>query len=312
MQWEKLGLAYRASEHAAPGWNVSSALTPTPWRLDDDTIRVFCGFRDADGISRIGFVDVSAADPLQVRAVSPQPALDIGRDGCFDDNGVILGDVVEADGVLYLFHVGFQLVKKAKFLAFSGLSVSYDRGQRFVRVSEAPILDRMPGQNTIGAIHAVLRENGRWRIWFARGDDWEMISGRPFPRYHICHVETEDLLQIPAAAVQTCVLPEWPEYRIGRPRVYRLADGSYRMYATYGTTGGDYLPRAFVSADGVDWQVSPDGPGIGLSASGWDARTLCYPALIDNGRETLMFYNGNDMGLEGFGVARCRERLLSV
>jgi hypothetical protein len=30
---------------------------------------------------------------------------------------------------------------------------------------------------------------------------------------------------------------------------------------------------------------------------------LCYPALIRQRDQWLMFYNGNDMGVDGFGVA---------
>jgi hypothetical protein len=40
-----------------------------------------------------------------------------------------------------------------------------------------------------------------------------------------------------------------------------------------------------------------------LSASGWDSRVICYPALIRQRDKLLMFYNGNDMGVDGFGVA---------
>ena len=40
-----------------------------------------------------------------------------------------------------------------------------------------------------------------------------------------------------------------------------------------------------------------------LSASGWDSRVICYPALIGHHDKLLMFYNGNEMGVDGFGVA---------
>jgi hypothetical protein len=122
--WVKRGLVFDTARQGVGGWMRHSALTPTPYRLDDELIRVYAGFRDADGVSRIGYVDVRADDPATVVRVSAEPVLDIGRAGCFDDNGVILGDLVDAPGGLHQFYVGFQRVAKAKFLAFSGLAVS--------------------------------------------------------------------------------------------------------------------------------------------------------------------------------------------
>ncbi|KFA30629.1 hypothetical protein KWS_0115915, partial [Xanthomonas vasicola pv. musacearum NCPPB 4384] len=162
-----------------------AALTPTPHRLSAQVLRVYAGFRDAQGVSRIGYVDVRADAPTQIVGVSKQPVLDIGRDGCFDDNGMILGDVVAGPDGLYMFYVGFQRVAKAKFLAFTGLAVSCDGGESFQRRQETPLLDRAPGRSTIAAVHSARYEEGRWRLWYAVGDDWETIGGQPYPRYHI-------------------------------------------------------------------------------------------------------------------------------
>ncbi|WP_368564641.1 hypothetical protein [Pseudoxanthomonas sp. UTMC 1351] len=299
--WAKKGLVFDAARHGVGGWMRHSALTPTPWRLDEETLRVYAGFRDGDGVSRIGYVDVRADDPTVVVRVSPEPVLDVGRGGCFDDSGMILGDVVETPEGLHLFYVGFQRVAHAKFLAFTGLAISSDGGESFQRRQETPILDRAQGRSTIAAVHSVRYEQGRWRLWYAVGDDWERIGEAPFPRYHIRYVETGDLDAIPRED-QVCLLPSGSEYRIGRPRVYRF-DGRYLMYFTRGNTTGEYFPGLAESEDGVQWRRCDEALGLALSGSGWDARTLCYPALIQHRDKLLMFYNGNDMGREGFGLA---------
>jgi len=299
--WTKRGLVFDVARHGAGGWMSHSALTPTPWARGDGTIRVYASFRDASGVGRIGFVDVLADDPTRVLRVSAEPALDIGRGGCFDDSGMILGDVVEAPGGLHLFYVGFQRVAGAKFLAFSGLAISTDGGERFWRVQETPILDRAPGRSTIAAIHSAHYADGLWRLWYAVGDDWEYLEGRPYPRYHIRYAETRDLRAMPRHD-RVCLRPRGDEYRIGRPRVYRLGR-RYAMYFTWGDRAGRYLPGLAFSDDGVNWERRDDALGIAPSAAGWDARTLCYPALVRHGGKLLMFYNGNDMGRDGFGVA---------
>lgn len=300
-EWTKKGLVFETSRHGVGGWMLHSALTPTPCRLSDDVIRVYAGFRDADGVSRIGYVDVRADNPSSIVNVSAEPVIDLGRDGCFDDNGMILGDIVDAPGGLHMFYVGFQRVAKAKFLAFTGLAVSDDGGNCFRRTQDTPILDRAHGRSTIGAVHSAMYENGRWRLWYAVGDDWETIDGRPFPRYHIRYAETTDLGRMPRED-KVCLRSEGSEYRIGRPRVYRLG-GKYVMYFTRGNVTGEYFPGVAYSDDGVVWKRRDEALGLALSERGWDSRVICYPALIRQRDKWLMFYNGNDMGFDGFGVA---------
>jgi predicted GH43/DUF377 family glycosyl hydrolase len=301
LDWTKKGLVFHTARRSVGDWMRHSALTPTPYRISDQLIRVYAGFRDDWGVSRIGYVDVRADDPLSVVHVSPEPVIDIGRDGCFDDNGMILGDIVEVPDGLYMFYVGFQRVAKAKFLAFTGLAVSRDGGEHFQRMQETPILDRAHGRSTIGAVHSAMHDGNRWRLWYASGDNWEYVDGRPFPRYHIRYVETDDLSRIPHDDF-ACLYPRGSEYRIGRPRVYRL-DSGYVMYFTRGNVSGAYFPGLAYSADGIHWERHDEELGLALSDGGWDSRVICYPALIRQRDKFLMFYNGNDMGLDGFGVA---------
>jgi hypothetical protein len=136
------------------------------------------------------------------------------------------------------------------------------------------------------------------------GDDWETIDGRPYPRYHIRYGQTHDL-RVPPREDRVCLTPQGSEYRIGRPRVYRIG-GRHVMYFTRGNTNGEYFPGIAYSSDGSAWQRRDEELGLALSAQGWDSSTICYPALIRNGDKLWMFYNGNDMGRDGFGLAEAR------
>jgi len=302
--WRKVGLVYEASKYTIDGWRLNSGITPQPYRLNEHTLRVFSGSRDVSGVSRIGYADFDINDVSAPVRVSETPVLDIGRDGCFDDNGMILGDVRLHQGQLFMFYVGFQNVAKAKFLAFSGLAISSDQGESFQRVSEAPILGRSANQTTIGAIHTAIFEGGVWRIWFARGDGWKFLGGKPYPQYHIRYVETSDLMNIPNSSIE-CAMPLGKEYRIGRPKVYRLLDGNYMMIATRGDELGNYTPVIFWSEDGVNWLRDDEAFPLKCSShKAWDSQMFAYPTLINGvDNSTLMFYNGNNMGVDGYGLA---------
>lgn len=299
MNWRKLGLVFRPD--GSRPWAANSALTPTPIMLDDDTIRVFAGFRDNEGVSRIGYVDLNAADPREVMGVSSEPVLDIGRDGAFDDNGVILGDIIRVGSEMRMYYVGFQLVKKAKFLAFTGLAVSSDNGGSFTRFSEAPILDRSSNGLYIRAIHSVMEEHGRFRIWYACGNGWQNIGETCYPQYNIRCIESADGLNFSGEG-ELCIDVSGTEYRIGRPRVFRRHNG-YVMHYTKGTVEGEYLAGYAESKNGTDWVRLDHKLGLSLSDEGWDSRHLAYPAVVRTRYGTYLFYNGNDMGREGFGCA---------
>ena len=306
MQWTKLGPVFAPNGELS--WAAHSFMTPVPVLLDATTIRVYGGMRDAAGVSRIGWVDLSADDPTQVLEVSQMPALDIGTPGMFDDNGVILGDVIwMPDGRLAMYYVGFQLVQKAKFLAFSGLAISDDGGTTFARASPTPILDRAPHAPFIHAVHSVEVQPGGagYRAWVSCGRRWETIGEQVYPQYDCWTLTSLDGHNWDLGSAE-CILEPGPgEYRIGRPRVNRLASGSYELRVTSDTLSKQYACYRLVSKDGR--QFSPDRVvELSRGQSGdWDGEMACYPARLDlaDGRSYL-FYNGNGMGRSGVGVAR--------
>jgi len=303
MKWRKMGLIYAPDGTSA--WARHSALTPTPVLVDNETIRVYVGFRDERGVSRIGFVDVDADNPSKIKNVSRTPVLDVGLPGTFDDNGVILGDIVKNGDELRMYYVGFQLVEKVKFLAFTGLALSSDGGLTFNRYSRVPVLDRSDDGIYIRAIHSVMIEDGVWKIWFASGNGWEWIDGKPYPQYNIRYTESTDGIKLSQESI-LCIDVERNEYRIGRPRVYKR-DKKYIMLYTKGAVNGDYLPGYAESFDGKEWVRQDDRLGITLSESGWDSKSLCYPSLLEHGGRVYMFYNGNNHGKTGFGYAVLEE-----
>jgi len=80
------------------------------------------------------------------------------------------------------------------------------------------------------------------------------------------------------------------------------------MTFTYGTTGGKYESGYAFSDDLNKWERRHDF-GLYPSGNGFDSRHLAYPALIrTTSGEVYCFYNGNDMGAEGVGVAKLLKK----
>ena len=132
MHWKKLGVVY--SPDGSQPWAKSHAMIPTPFRLNDEVIRIFVTFCDANGIGRPGFVDISVHNPLKVLNVSQQPLLELGKPGTFDENGLLACSVLDlGNGNMYMYYVGFELGTKIRYRLLTGLAISEDHGNTFTR-----------------------------------------------------------------------------------------------------------------------------------------------------------------------------------
>lgn len=304
MKWVKKGLIYKP-DFDKKSWKYSSALVPTPILLNEEVIRVYFTARDIDGVGRGAYVDLNSQNPSEIIKVSQNPVLDIGQPGCFDDNGVLITSIVSVQDLMRLYYVGYQKVEKVKFLAFSGIAESIDGGESFTRISNVPALDRAEEGIYIRCIESAFFEQNVWKVWYLVGNQWNTIDKVPYPNYYIKYCESKDGLTFPKEG-SSCLKHQDDEYRLALPRVYKTPTG-YEMYYTIGRLDKSYLPGRAVSSDGINWTRVDDTVGIHLSEEGWDSQTLCYPSLLKVRDKTYMFYNGNNMGFEGFGYAILSE-----
>lgn len=300
MKLEKKGIIYCPNgEHE---WELNTFMTPHAMQISHGVIRIWGGVRDKDGVSRIKYIDVDENNPCNILHISSKPALDIGNKGCFDDNGMILGDILNVKGRLYMYYVGFQKVQKVKFLAFSGLAFSDDMGETFYRFSEVPILDRTNRGRYGRCIHTVLYDEGLFKCYYAIIDDWKYINGVPYPVYNIWYTVSEDGIHFSREDTCLCVDTQGDEYRIGRPKVYKTKTG-YEMFYTRDLVSKDYLAGYAISEDGINWIRRDDTFNLSKSKEGWDSEMACYPVKLLTDRNQYLFYNGNGMGKTGVGYA---------
>ncbi|WP_448682162.1 hypothetical protein [Pseudomonas nicosulfuronedens] len=303
MRWRKLGLipAPRVGE-----WAVSHAMTPTPMLLDDERIRLYVSCRDSQGIGRPGYLDVSAANPLQVLDVCQRPLLDIGRPGTFDENGLLVCSVVETEvpGRLYMYYVGFELGMQIRYRLLTGIAISEDGGETWRRWRETPALERSPEELYFRGGPCVLREEGRYRMWYVAGSQWLELEGKSMPVYELRYLESADGLHWGSRGEACLPLdPQRDEHGFGRPWVLRDEQGYQLHYSVRRRSLAAYRLGVAMSAEGHAWVRRDEELNLDVSASGWDSEAIMYSApLIWRGR-TYCFYNGNDFGVDGIGVA---------
>jgi hypothetical protein len=302
-RWEKLGRVWVAAGEQP--WARTHAALPTATMLDEERIRVYVACLDEAKVGRIGYVDVAARDPRQVLAVSERPVLDVGAPGTFDDSGVNPLWLLEHDGRLYLYYVGWQLGTRVRYYLFAGLAVSDDGGSSFARVSQAPLLDRRDGELFVRTAPCVRREGATWKMWYIGGDSWVEGRGKQLPRYGLRYLESNDPRRWEGPGRLVMDVRGGDEHGFGRPFVVEEG-GRYRMWYSVRTISAGYRLGYAESPDGLTWERMDEAVGIAPSATGWDSEMVCYSFLQPTRYGTYLFYNGNDYGASGFGVAVLR------
>lgn len=301
MQWKKKGLIYCPKEKGT--WMEQFAMLPTPI-LIGEKLRVFLGFCDKNNVGRIGYIDVSPEEPKKIIKISKKPVLDIGKIGCFDDNGVVPISILKKKDEIFLYYIGFQLGVKVPYYMFCGLAISKDNGETFERYSESPILDRINDEVYARCGVNILFDNGIYKMWYIGSyrEGWTEGKNKLKPLYIMKYTESKDGICWNKNPIQCMEYQSEDEHGFGRPFVWK-EENRYKMFYSIRTYSRGYYIGYAESDDGIKWERKDGKAGIDLSINGWDNENLSYPYLWSYKDKTYMFYNGNGCGKSGFGYA---------
>lgn len=307
MKWFKRGIVWKP-EGSAP-WARTHGMGPTPFRLNDEVIRVFVTSIDDKGRGRPSYVDVSAHDPTHVLGVSPSAILDIGKRGAFDDNGVMAISVIQPElGTLFMYYAGFELCTNIRYRIFSGLAVSSDNGVTFTRKSQAPILDRTDTELFFRSGPFAMLDGGVFKLWYVAGSEWTMVNGKTMPVYELRYQESLDGIHWSISGKLSLAITGEDEHGFGRPWVVKRGLNNYQLfYSIRRRSFNAYRLGYAESDDGVNWVRKDSEMGLDVSPGEFDSDAIMYSAVISVGDKTYCFYNGNNFGEHGFGVAELIE-----
>jgi hypothetical protein len=270
---------------------------------------VYVQIRDKDNVGRVGYVDVDARNPLNVLSFSTHPVLDIGRKGCFDDNGVFQTSVVRINqNRLFMYYVGFELCHHIRYRLFTGVAISEDNGNTFSKYSESPALDRVDGEMFFRCgPHVLKTEDDFFRMWYVSGNEWLDLDDKSMPVYNLKSLTSKDGVIWQGKGTLVMDLDHENEHGFGRPYVVPHAQGFRMFFSIRKKSPMVYKLGYCESNNGIDWIRRDDHLGIDLSETGWDSESMAFPAFIETHDKKWLFYNGNDFGRDGFGLAELVE-----
>ena len=306
-KWEKSGFIYKPQNEC--DWWKTHAMAPAPILLNKNTIRIYIGAWDSNNISRITYIDVDSKKPNIVKKISKKMILDIGQDGCFDDNGVFPGHAYKCpDGKIYLYYTGFQKLDKIPFSNFSGLAISNDNGENFERVSQAPVMDRADEGLYTRAGLSTIYDEGIFKCCYSVGSGWYKIAGKERPIYDINYIETKDGISFANKGQKIIEVDLNKEHGLGRPQIIKLKKQIFCFY-TRRTLDFKYFIGVAQLVDNKWERIDDWFNDIKHGEKGaFDEQMIYFPAVIDTGEDIFLFYTGNGYGKDGIGYLKLIHR----
>ncbi len=295
IKWKKLGLVIRPRDEL--WWAQSHAMIPTPEQVDQSLYKIYFSGRNSNNQSQIGWALIDLQNPKNIIELSAEPVLSTGELGCFDDNGVTPSCIVNHEGEKRLYYIGWNPGSTVRMHLFGGLAVSTDGGEKFQRWSRAPIIERCPTDPYLNTAPWVVRGDDDWRMYYVSGTGW---LHKDLPRYNIKLARSEDGKHWQRDGHVCIDFADSTENALARPYVI-YDEGVWRMWFAH--KGEAYRLGYAESLDGIDWQRNDDFAGLELSDSDFDSDMIEYAAVVVHEGRHFMFYNGNNYGFDGIGLA---------
>ena len=305
MNWKRLGRIVEANPKL--GWSQQFAAIPTVRILNEDVLRVYYYSMDNEFNGRISYVDVSSNNPTDIIFRSEKVLLDIGTPTSFDDGGVCPLQFLQHENGNWLYYLGVQRTTDVPYRYFAGVSKEQVDGS-FQRFQANPVLLPTKSEPDIRSAVSIVKEENLFRMWYVGASGWIEINGKSVPTYRIHHAVSTDGLNWEVDQHDCIQFQNEDEFGFGRPWVMKT-DFGFEMYYSVRTKSMGYRLGYATSADGYTWERKDRELNFSVGSEDWENESVCYPCVVDVNGKRYLFYNGNQNGKTGFGVAVLEEEL---
>jgi predicted GH43/DUF377 family glycosyl hydrolase len=311
-KWNKLGLLFNPNHIKHLNWIESYAQAPATMEFEN-YLRIYFSCRpprDENGlfVSYSAYVDVDKNNLFSIRDIAKKPILSLGERGCFDEFGTYPVSVIRRDCEIWAYYAGWTRCQSVPFNTQIGLAISKDEGRTFERIGRGPILSFSPLESTVISGPKIRKFGSKYYLFYIAAKQWIVVNGHPEFSSKIRVAISDD--GIKWEKMNRDLIPEVLniEESQASPDV-TYSNGKYHMFFCY------WDPKTFritqkrrigyaYSLDLMHWHREDHKAGIDVSADGFDSEMLAYPHVFSINGSTYMLYLGNDVGRNGFGIAK--------
>lgn len=300
MTWIRKGKLF-GNDSCDLSWLKLNTQLPIPYLVEKDRLRLFLTFCDELNRGRLGYIDVNPDNPAEIYGYSKEPLLDLGKQGRFDENGVVSTAILVDNDQIILYYCGFQKHINYPYSSLTGIAVSNDNGESFVRVKETPLLERKDGEMFIRTGAGVYKYGDIYRLYYASGNEWLNLNGKLVPKYSFKYIDSKTPFIFNGEGKDLFQL-RGDEYGMTTPQIIETESGYEMVYSIRSVSDG-YRMGFAVSDDGINFERKDEWIDIERPDDEFDSEMICYGKLYKNKGRTYLFYCGNHFGMDGIGWA---------
>ncbi|WP_299270999.1 hypothetical protein [uncultured Psychrosphaera sp.] len=314
-KWKRLGQVFVPDKYNTPLWMQEFAQSPSAI-LYKGLIRIYFCTRPKPNdkksyVSYIGYLDVTKDDPTKIVNISPEPLIDLGGVGTFDEFGTNPVSAIKLnEDEVNLYYAGWTRCESVPINGAIGIVASTDGGNSFERLGAGPVIPYSLHEPFMMGSPRVKIFNGVWYLFYVAGKVWiESDSNKLEPIYKIRAASSNDGInwnkfntdlivdKIGELECQAC-----PDVSFFDGKFHMFF--SYRNHTEYKNSKGGYRIGYASSSNLFNWERDDSIANFDVSAvsDDWDSQMVSYPNILQLDNRVLMFYQGNQMGLRGFGV----------
>jgi predicted GH43/DUF377 family glycosyl hydrolase len=296
MTWKKLGQIYKFK--SIDDYLLSHASNPLAVHLKDDIYRVFFSGRCQENKSSVGYVDINIITH-EVIFTCEKVAFKYGEEDSFYSHGVSIGNMYKVEEKKYIQFMAWQIRDGGHWRGDIGrLEVSDDYMQ--LKLDPQDVYIGCDDEDPISLSYSwIMQDENIYKMWYGSTIDWSSENGEMIHVIKYAISKDGENWQKHGLAIP---------YELGiaqafsRPTVLKDHQ-DYHMWFSYRSGDGTKYRIGYAhSIDGINWDRKKNS-GIDVSKEGWDSEMICYPFVFKHKGKTYMFYNGNDYGKTGFGLA---------
>jgi len=317
-KWKKLGRLFNPTEIRNKSWMKEFAQSPSVLIFNKFVRVYFCcrPLPDINGqyVSYIAYIDLNRFNLFEIINISKNPVLKLGELGTFDEFGTYPVSVIQQGDDIRAYYAGWTRCESVPINAAIGVAISQDKGETFSRLGNGPVLSYSVDEPFVIGSPRIRVFNNHWYLWYVAGKKWIKHSGRPEPVYKIRMAISNNGLDWKKIGKDLIANVLEENECQASPDVF-FYNGKYHMFFScrysfdFKTKGKGYHIGYAFSDDLINWTRDDIHAGIDVSKEGWDSESVSYAHVFELDSNIYMFYQGNEMGRFGFGLAQLEESL---
>ena len=295
MEWEKLGQIYKINNNNP--YLLTHASNPLASHLKDNIFRIYYNGRNQDNKSSVSYVDI---DILTQNIINDPktPILTYGSEDSFYSHGISIGNIWKQGNKSYIGFMGWQIRKKNHWRG--------DIRKFEIKDNKANIpsllLESSPEDPISLSYPHIMFEDGIYKMWYGSTVDWtskngEMIHVLKYATSFDCKTWNLKGSSLPYIISKA--------QAFSRPTLMNIKNKKHIWYS-YRSGDGTLYRIGHSQSENDQFKLNPS-PNLDVSSNGWDSEMVCYPFVFEHKNEIYMLYNGNNHGIDGFGLAKLKK-----